>query len=199
MDLDVMSEDEREHVLVDVFSWIQSHGGRLPVSAYWERLKTFPTVYHESIEFCRSYDGTSFEVLLDQRPSDDPNFAGQYGTQGFTVMNGQTLEKLVQHHNKTEITFSSPEEFRFCGLAVAPLGEREKTAKGDHPYIVIFARILEEKPVMGTGGEYKQVWLSVDKLSELPVISVCKAYIEVAVNVMLRGAIPHYLEFLGTV
>src|SRR5690349_152989 len=104
MDLDKMQDGEREELIVNVFKWIQTRNGRLPAKAYWERLRTFPTVYHESVELCPSDDGTGWEVLTDLRPKDDPYYPDQYGSQGFTISNRQTLAALEQRHKNEELS-----------------------------------------------------------------------------------------------
>lgn len=191
MDLERMSDEDRTQLLLDVFRYIQGRGGFLPTSVYWERLRTFPTIYHESIELAPSDDGKGWEVLMDHRPADDPYYADQYGTQGGTVMMRTTTEELFERHGRKEsgIPVSSPKEFRFCGLAVTPKTKR------DHAYVVVFARMLPRKPA--TSGEYRGVWVPVDKFNELPLIPSNKVYVEMARDVMLYGALPHYREFLG--
>lgn len=192
MDITAMSDQEREQLLLDVFQYIQSKGGFLPASVYWERLRTFPTIYHEAVELAPSDDGKGWEVLMDHRPADDPYYADQYGTQGGTVMMRMTTGELFQRHGRREsgIPVSSPNEFRFCGLAVTPKTRR------DHAYVVVFARLLPSKPA--TSGEYRGVWVPVDRFDELPLIPSNKVYVEMARDVMLYGALPHYREFLGT-
>jgi len=192
MDIAIMPEREREQLLLDVFQYIQQKGGFLPASVYWERLLTFPTVYHESVEMAPSDDGKGWEVLMDHRPVDDPYYANQYGTQGGTVMMRTTAEELFERHGRKEsgIAVSSPSEFRFCGLAVTPKTKR------DHAYVVVFARLLSCKPV--TAGEYRGVWMPVDRFDQFPLIPSNRVYVEMARDVMLNGALPHYREFLGT-
>ena len=195
VNLESLTEKDRNLLLSSVFRWIQSRpNGFLPQDVYWERLKTFPTVHHETVEFCRSNDGLSWEVLMDHRPSDDPNFPGQYGTQGFTVTMRSVLSDLFIRHEKEEVgaTISSLGGFKFCGLGVSPLTRR------DHAYVVIFGRILSTKPVI-TNGEYERVWVPVDRLDEFPLVPSNRVYLEVARDVMLYGGLPQYREFLGDV
>jgi hypothetical protein len=193
MNLEQMTEQERENLIVDVFKWVQTRGGRLPLAAYWERLRTFPTVYHESVEFCPSDDGRSWEVLMDQRPSDDPFFPNRFGSQGFTVLNREVLSGLIERHEKQELDgggVSNAPEFRFCGIGVTPLTRR------DHAYIVIFARLWPAKPQI-IGSEYRSKWVPVSNLDGYDVIPSCSMYIKIAADVMIGGAMPHYREFLG--
>ena len=188
MDLGAMSREDREAVLEDVFRWIQKEGGFLPKNVYWERLKTFPAVYHESLNFAPSDDGTGWEILMDLRPSDDPYYANQYGTQGGTVMMRQTLTDLAaKNAAKESLIPGRQEDFRFCGLAATP------NTKRDHAYVVVFGRILPRKPEKFSG-----TWVPVGKISEYQLVPSNRVYVEMAIAVMLQGAMPHYREFLGT-
>jgi hypothetical protein len=189
MDIAAMPDQEREQLLLDVFQYIQIKGRFLPASVYWERLRTFPTIYHESLNLAPSDDGKSWEILTDLRPSDDPYYANQHGTQGGTVMMRKTLGDLFGRHEQKEslIPVSSPDEFRFCGLAATP------NTKRDHAYVVVFARLLPRKPE-----KFQGMWIAVERLGEYPVIPSNQVYMEMARDVMLHGALPHYREFLGT-
>lgn len=132
---------------------------------------------------------------MDKRPPSDQNFAGMYGSQGFSVANGNDLFALFARHDMEELGLNSLAELspRFCGVVTVPLGERRKTAQGDHPYVMIFSRLWPSKPVLPQG-EHEQDWLPVDELHKLPVISFCREYVEVAINVVLGGRMPYYVE-----
>lgn len=188
MDLSLMDEQERVQLLTDVFKYIQERGGFLPEQVYWERLKTFPAIYHESLNFAPSDDGAGWEILMDLRPPEDIYYANQYGTQGGTVMMRQTLTDLAaKSAAKESLIPGRQEDFRFCGLAVTPFTKR------DHAYVAVFGRILPRKPEKFSG-----TWVPVGKISEYPLVPSNKVYVEMAIAVMLHGAIPHYREFLGT-
>ncbi|TSC70638.1 MAG: hypothetical protein CEO12_218 [Parcubacteria group bacterium Gr01-1014_46] len=189
-----MEQGEREALLVEVFQWIRKQGGYLPASIYWERLKTFPTVHHECVEFCPSADGTGWEVLLDLRPPDDPHFPSMYGTQGFTVMTGDVLQGLFERHCAEESYIPTiAGDFRFCGLGVSPHTKR------DHAYVVVFARLLPGRPATIQDGEYRRDWVPVSRLGEVAMVPSNRFYLQMAINVMLNGAMPYYGEFHGKV
>ena len=195
VNLESLTEEDRNLLLSSVFRWIRSRpNGLLPQDVYWERLKTFPTVHHETVEFCRSDDDSGWEVLLDLRPTDDPNYPNQYGTQGFTVQRGDVLADLFARHEREElgVAFSPPESFTFCGLGVSPVTVR------DHAYVPIFSRILGTRPSLQEG-EYKRAWLPVEKLGEYAIVPSNRLYLRIAMSVMLYGHEPQYGEFLGKV
>lgn len=190
MDLERMSDEDRTQLLLDVFRWIQGRNGFLPPEVYWERLKTFPTVYHESLNLAPSDDGNGWEILMDLRPPDDPYYANKYGTQGGTVMMRQTTKELFDRHEAKESLIPVKEwrnEFLYCGTAVTPYTER------DHAYVIVFARLLPSKP-----DKFEGTWVPVDKIDEYPLLSSNKVYVEMAIDVMLRGTLPHYREFRWT-
>jgi hypothetical protein len=178
-----------EDHLVQVFTRIQNEGGMLPFKAYLARMRTYPIVYHEVVTLAPSDDGNDWEMLLDLRPANDPFYANHFGTQGGTVMMGQGLKDLFRRHVEKEslIPFKSQAEFRFCGLATTPW------AKRDHAYVPVFARLLARKPE-----KYQGTWVSVSKRDQATIDISCRVYVEMAVNVMLNGAMPYYAEFTGT-
>lgn len=194
MDLSTMSAEERSEAICKVFQWIRSNGGKLPLKAYRERIKTFPTVHHECIEFGISPDGKRY-VLLDRRPDDDPDYSGMFGTQGFTVMTGMTLDHMLEKHCAEESGIPlSGGRFVFCGLGVSPLTRR------DHAYVPIFARLVQrhasatEEP-----GQYERHWIRIDELDSYSIVPSNRAYLNLAIDVVFNSARPDYAEFLGSV
>jgi|GEM_PF-3203981 len=194
MDLERMSEEERNEVLVAAFQYIQSHPF-LPLGVYLERLKALPTVHHECVEFAPSDSGNGWDILLDMRRPNDARYANRLGTQGSTVMRGDTLGKLFANHEENEASFVNPPclDFRFCGLGVSPLLER------GHEYVPVFGRILPRKPEMlQKADEDVRTWVPLDELHRAPVIPANKVYADMAINTMIYGFPPVYEEYLGT-
>lgn len=178
-----MPEAERTKRLTEDLGWVKEQGGRLPGPAYWLRLNTWPTVFHEYIEIAPSDDGTRYEVLMDFKPASDPFYANQWGTQGMTVMMRQMVDDLVAQHEKDESGISTMAQFRFCGVVTDSQSPRH------HAYVNVFARVLHRKP-----SEFKGEWLPVDELYALPVIPLCRTYLDLVMGVLIKGDNPQFVE-----
>lgn len=187
MNLKKLSKQKRLKILIDVFRWVQKQGGFLPKEAYWERIKTFPTIYHECINFAPSNEGTGWEVLMDLRQPDDPYYANQYGTQGGTVMMRQNLKELFKRHSEKESFVYGDSEFHFCGVVTTP------NTKRDHAYIAVFGRTLSGKPKLSNG-----VWLPLNQLNSLPIIPSNLEIVKMATAVILQKKEAYYFEFSET-
>ena len=185
--LDGMSDQERVKQFIHVFSWIQDHGGRMPLEAYMERCHTFPTVHLNVVNLAPLYGGIGHEILLDLKPPEDKHYGGTYATQGGTVMMRQRVSDLLEKHIKEESLVQSESKFRFCGIVLQPLVSRH------HAVIMVFGRLLERKPT-----NYQGVWVRVADLTTIPIKSSERLTINLVVDVLLDGGMPRHLEYQGT-
>jgi len=183
-DFEGMSPEQIGDRLAHDFEYIQSNNGRLPARAYWARLRTFPTLFHEYIELAPADDGKGWEVLMDFKPASDPFYGNLWGTQGMTVMMGQMAANLVSQHAADESGIPvKQDDFRLCAVVTDAKSPRH------HANVNVFGRLLPGKPKT-----YNGAWLSVDKLDDLAVIPLCRTYLKQVTAVLLHGASPTFVE-----
>ena len=185
IDIDGLPIVERARLFVACFAWMQKKGGFLPKEAYFARLRTFPTVYTEVITFARDAEG--YHVLLDLRPGDDPYYPNMYGSQGGTLMMRETNEDVLKKHVAKESGIPFASLPLYTGTVCAPLTER------DHAVVIVFGRIVEGKPEKHLG-----TFLPMKDYLNTKVVPSNRAYVDLAFDVLVRGQMPQFREYLGT-
>ena len=192
VNLEEMNDKQREEALVAMFTWVGSQGGRLPLKAFFARLNTFPTLFREIIHISKSKEGEP-QVLLQPRAKDDPFFAGQWATTGVTLPVRFNTSMVAELHGEKETGISHDykghPEYVFCGSISLPNLARE------HGEATVFGCDWGNTiPTIKDGVE----WVNVNDIDRLPLVPHSRSIVQMVCDVLIQGARPHFVEYLGS-
>lgn len=183
LDLESLPEETREALLVKCFQHAKNRGGRLPLLAFYAKVDAFPTPFVETFTCCEGDSG--WEVLLEERPPDDPFFGGKFHIPGTTLPRRTPFGLTVAKTAGESIPWGVSEQAEFMGVIHMPNVIRE------HAVSIAFLRRLKQKVEPKSGAFYP--------LSALPtplVVHQEKAFIPL-LRRFLETDIPSLEEYLG--